>query len=54
MKEKGKKMREDEEYKEIMLGVPQISGVDDFGDSAVTIQVIANTAPLEQGKVVRE
>ena len=46
-------MREEEEYKEIMLEGPQISGMDDFRDSAVTIRVIPNTSPLEQRKVVR-
>jgi hypothetical protein len=54
MKEMGKKMREEEKYKEIMLEGPQILAVDDFGDSAVTVKGITNTAPLEQGKVVRE
>ena len=54
IKEMGKKMGEEEKYKEIMLEGPQILGVDDFGDSAVTSKVITNTAPLEQGKVVRK
>lgn len=54
IEEVGKKMREEEKYKEMMLEDPQILGVDKFGESEVTIKMIAKTAPLKQWDVARE
>jgi small-conductance mechanosensitive channel len=50
----GKKMRQDEHFGQIMLEDPQILGVDDFGDSQVTIKMLAKTSPLKQWDVARE
>jgi small-conductance mechanosensitive channel len=50
----GKKMRQDERFGPVMLEDPQILGVDDFGDSQVTITMLAKTSPLKQWDVARE
>lgn len=50
----GKKMRQEEPYNALMLEDPQILGVDDFGDSQVTIKMLAKTRPLKQWDVGRE
>jgi small conductance mechanosensitive channel len=50
----GKKMRQDEHFGQIMLEDPQILGVDDFGDSQVTVKMLAKTCPLKQWEVARE
>jgi small-conductance mechanosensitive channel len=54
LKDVGKKMRQEEPYRQFMLEDPQILGVDDFGDSAVTIKMLAKTCPLKQWDVGRE
>jgi len=54
LKEVGKKMREGKPYDQLMLEDPQILGVDDFGESEVTIKMIAKTIPLKQWDVGRE
>jgi small-conductance mechanosensitive channel len=50
----GKKMKKEEYFSQIMLEDPQILGVDDFGDSQVTIKMLAKTCPLKQWEVARE
>ena len=54
LREVGRKMREEEEYCSFMIDDPQILGVDDFGDSQVTIKMLAKTIPLKQWEVARE
>jgi small-conductance mechanosensitive channel len=54
LKEVGKKMRQEEPYNQFMLEDPQILGLDNFGDSAVTIKMMAKTCPLKQWDVGRE
>jgi len=54
LKDVGKKMRQEEPYSQFMLEDPQILGVDNFGDSAVTIKMLAKTCPLKQWDVGRE
>ncbi len=54
LRDLGKKMRGEEYYSQIMLEDPQILGVDDFGDSQVTIKMLAKTCPLKQWEVARE
>lgn len=54
LKDVGKKMRQEEPYSQYMLEDPQILGVDNFGDSAVTIKMLAKTCPLKQWDVGRE
>jgi small conductance mechanosensitive channel len=50
----GKELRQEEPYNEIMLEDPQILGVDNFGESEVTIKMLAKTCPLKQWQVGRE
>jgi small-conductance mechanosensitive channel len=54
LRDVGNKMREEEYFGQIMLEEPQILGVDDFGDSQVTIKMMAKTSPLKQWEVARE
>jgi small-conductance mechanosensitive channel len=54
LREVGRKMRGEEEYCSLMIDDPQILGVDDFGDSQVTIKMLAKTIPLKQWEVARE
>jgi len=54
LREVGRKMREEEELSSLMIDDPQILGVDDFGDSQVTVKMPAKTVPLKQWEVARE
>ncbi len=54
LREVGSKMRQEEPYNQIMLEEPEILGVDSFGDSQVTIKMLAKTCPLKQWQVARE
>jgi small conductance mechanosensitive channel len=54
LREVGRKMRGEGEYCSLMIEDPQILGVDDFGDSQVTIKMLAKTVPLKQWEVARE
>lgn len=50
----GREMRADPEWSALMMEDIEIAGVDDFGDSAVVIRVLAKTLPLKQWSVGRE
>ncbi len=50
----GRKMHEDEKYKNVILEKPTILGVNSLDDSAVIIKMIIKTAPLKQWEVARE
>ena len=54
MKDVGKEMYEDEEFRHLMLEEPEIFGVDKFGDSAVVIKGRFKTRPIRQWTVGRE
>ncbi|MCC5835364.1 MAG: mechanosensitive ion channel family protein [Opitutales bacterium] len=54
MKEVGKEMYEDPDFKSKMLDVPEIFGVDKFADSAVIIKGRVRTKPIQQWGVGRE
>ncbi|UCB52136.1 MAG: mechanosensitive ion channel family protein [Candidatus Zixiibacteriota bacterium] len=54
LQEVGKTMRGEERYCQLMLDDPQVLGVDNFGESEVTIKMIAKTLPLKQWEVARE
>jgi small conductance mechanosensitive channel len=54
LQEVGKKMRGEERYRQLMIEDPQVLGVDNFGESEVTIKMIAKTLPLKQWEVARE
>jgi len=52
--EVGAGMKEDPAYRDHMLDVPEIFGVDKFGDSAVVIKGRIRTRPIQQWVVGRE
>jgi len=54
IREVGRCMREDEKYKKMMLGDPEIFGIDTLADSAVVIQGRLKTRPIQQWDVGRE
>lgn len=45
---------EDEEFGPVLLEVPTVPGVQEFGDSAIIIRMMAKTQPLKQWDVARE
>jgi small conductance mechanosensitive channel len=54
MRQVSEQMQAESEYKAAMLDAIEIFGVDDFGDSAVTIKARLKTQPLQQWTVGRE
>lgn len=50
----GAEMAESDTWKSVMLEKPQVWGVQDFGQYAVDVRIVAKTAPLEQWRVARE
>ncbi len=50
----GRELAEDPEWKNFILKAPQVSGIDDFADSAIIIKVLGDTLPLKQWEVARE
>jgi len=54
IKEVGREMMEDEEYKKLILEPVEILGVNAFEDSSVVIRAMVKTLPLRQWQVARE
>ena len=54
LKSIGEELRSDPEYGSVILDPLEVLGVDDFGDSQVTIKVRIKTVPLKQWMVGRE
>ena len=54
IKEIGKEMRNDKYFGKLILGDVEMFGVDDFGDSQVTIKFRMKTLPIKQWEVMRE
>jgi len=54
MRQVSEQMQAEPEYKAAMLDAIEIFGVDEFGDSAVTIKARLKTQPLQQWTVGRE
>jgi small-conductance mechanosensitive channel len=52
--EVGKELYEDPEFRPLMLGEPEILGLDAFGDSAIVIKLMVQTRPLKQWTIKRE
>jgi moderate conductance mechanosensitive channel len=50
----GEEMFRDEEWGQILVEEPTVPGVERFGDSAVTIRLMAKTLPLKQWDTARE
>jgi len=54
MKNVGKTMLEDQQYRQYMLAAPEIFGIEKFADSAVIIKGRIKTRPIRQWEVGRE
>jgi len=54
IKEIGAQMRDDDYFGKLILGDVEMFGVDDFGDSQVTIKFRIKTLPIKQWEVMRE
>jgi len=54
IKEIAKEMRQDKYFGKLILGDIEMFGVDDFGDSQVTIKFRMKTLPIKQWEVMRE
>jgi len=54
IKDLGKEMREDPHFGKLILDDLEMLGVDDFGDSQVTIKFFIKTLPIKQWDVARE
>jgi len=54
IKEIGAQMRDDDHFGKLILGDVEMFGVDDFGDSQVTIKFRIKTLPIKQWEVMRE
>lgn len=54
VKEIGEEMREDQDFKDLIIGPLEILGVDAFADSAVIIKAKVKTLPIKQWEVGRE
>lgn len=50
----GREMADDPQWREQVLSPPAVLGLDEFGDSAITIRVLGDTAPIQQWAVARE
>ncbi len=54
LKQIGVELCKDKEFKKMIMAPLEILGVDDFGDSQVTIKVMLKTQPIKQWTVARE
>ncbi len=54
LEEVGEELRQDEQFKELILEPMNILGVEELGDSQVTIRMFFTTQPLKQWDVARE
>ena len=52
--EVGEELRQDKDFKELIMEPMKMMGVEDFGDSQVTIRMFFTTQPLKQWDVARE
>lgn len=50
----GREMAEDPAWRDKILSPPSVLGLDEFGDSAITIRVLGDTIALEQWAISRE
>jgi len=50
----GKELYQDPNFEPLMLGEPEILGLDALGDSAIVIKLIVKTRPLQQWTIKRE
>jgi len=50
----GRELAEDPKWKDSILKIPEVVGIDEFADSAIIIKVLGETMPLKQWEVGRE
>jgi small-conductance mechanosensitive channel len=54
MRAVGQELWEDEEWKPLLVEVPEVPGIENFDSGSVTIRMTAKTLPLKQWDVARE
>jgi small conductance mechanosensitive channel len=54
MRDVGRELWEDAEWRPLLVDPVEVPGIESFGDSAVTIRLMAKTLPLKQWDVARE
>ena len=54
MAEVGKEMRQESDFGKYMLDDVEVLGLDDFGDSSMSIKGTIKTKPMHQGRIKRE
>jgi small conductance mechanosensitive channel len=54
MRDEGRKLWEDPEWKPLLVEEVQVPGIESFGDSSVSIRLMAKTLPMKQWDVARE
>jgi len=54
MRDVGREMWEDEEWKALLVEAPEVPGIEKFDSGSVTIRMTAKTLPLKQWDVARE
>jgi moderate conductance mechanosensitive channel len=54
MRDVGRELWEDPDWQPLLVEQPTVPGIEGFGDSAVTIRIMAKTLPLKQWDTARE
>jgi small-conductance mechanosensitive channel len=54
LRDVGRELYEDEKWRPLLIDPVEVPGIEAFGDSAVTLRVMAKTLPLKQWEVARE
>lgn len=54
MRDEGRKLWDDPEWKPLLVEEVQVPGIESFGDSSVSIRLMAKTLPMKQWDVARE
>jgi small conductance mechanosensitive channel len=54
MRDVGRELWEDDDWRPLMVDPVEVPGIESFGDSTVTIRMMAKTLPLKQWDVARE
>jgi len=47
-------MVDDGTFGPLIIGEPEVQGVEELGDSAITFRILVNTLPLKQWEIMRE
>jgi small conductance mechanosensitive channel len=54
IKEEAENLKSERKYRKQIIGKPEVLGVEDLGDSGITIRLLAKTKPLKQWEVMRQ